>query len=172
MERRKKTIEKITVQEKEDLLASYLPFLSMGRYVNVATCNLQHMPNVAPKLIAKAEKNVVYLIDYVVGTTCANLKENPRVSISFIDEKTLTGYQLNGSVNLLEEGEEFDALAREFQHIKTNLTVERILFNVRSGVKTSPPELALPERFVIIEVKIFEIVEISASGGLRSRLAF
>jgi uncharacterized pyridoxamine 5'-phosphate oxidase family protein len=171
VETRKKIIERIPLEEKENLLQNYLPFLSKGKFVNVATCNLQHMPNVAPKLIAKVEKNIIYLIDYIVGSTYSNLSENPRVSISFIDEKSLTGYQLNGTVNLLEKGKEHDALAEEFQQIKTQLTVERILFNVRTGAKTPPPELALPEEFVIIQVKIFEIVEISSSGGLKSKFA-
>jgi hypothetical protein len=35
------------------------------------------MPNVAPKLIAKVDNNLVYLVDYVMGTTYTNLKINP-----------------------------------------------------------------------------------------------
>jgi len=138
--------------------------------MGVGTCSLERMPNVAPKLVGKIEKNIIYLIDYVIGNTCVNLKENPRVSLSFIDDKTLTGYQLNGTVALIDKGEEFDMLMKDFQQIKTDFTVERILLTLRKGEKTSPTELALPEKFVIIKVKVIEIVEISSSGGLKSKV--
>ena len=171
MDKKKRIIEKISPKERENLLANFFPFLSQGKFVNVATCSLERMPNVAPKLIAKAEKNVVYLIDYVIGQTYTNLKVNPRVSVSFFNDRTLTGYQLNGAVDILEKGEEFDKFYEEFQNIKTNFTVERILLNVRTGEKASPQEFALPEKFIILKVKVIEIVEISSSGGLKSKLA-
>jgi len=171
MDKKKKIIEKLSVTEKENLLKNFLPFLSKGRFVNVATCSLERMPNVAPKLVARIEKNIIYIIDYVLGKTYLNLKENPRVSVSFIDEKTLTGYQLNGTVDILEEGEEFEKFSDEFQSIKTSFTVERILLNIRSGEKASPLEFGLPEKFLILKIKIIEIVEISSSGNLKSKLA-
>ena len=171
MFRRKKIVEKISQEEKENLLNNYLPFLSSGRFVDVATCNRERMPNVAPKLIAKTEKNILYLIDYVIGTTYANLKENPRVSLSFIDNRTLTGYQLNGTATIMERGEEFERLSEEFQQIKTEFTVERILYNIRTGEKASPSEFSLPEKFAILKINVIEIVEISSSGGLTSKVA-
>jgi hypothetical protein len=50
---------------------------------------------------------------------------------------------LNGAVTVLASGEEFEKLAEEFQQIKTNFTVERILFNVRTGEKASSLDLSL-----------------------------
>ncbi|MDD5019404.1 MAG: pyridoxamine 5'-phosphate oxidase family protein [Candidatus Omnitrophica bacterium] len=171
MEHRKKIYEPITPEEKKNFLQNYMPFLSKGKFVDVATCNEERMPNVAPKLIAKVEHNVIYLVDYVMGTTYSNLKTNPRVSLSFVDERSLTGYQLNGAVTIVGSGEEFDRLAEEFQQIKTNFTVERILYNVRTGEKASPLDIVLPEKFVILKAKVFEIVEISSTGGLKSKFA-
>ena len=171
MERKRRIVEKVTAAERDKLLHELQPHLSAGKFVNLATCSSERMPNVAPKLIAKVNKNVIYLIDYVIGRTYGNLKENPRVSMAFSDQKTLTGYQMNGTVDILESGEEFERLAEEFHNIKTNFTVERILFNLRTGKKTSPLEFSLPEKFVILKIKVIEIVEISSSGGLRSKLA-
>ncbi len=171
MEKRKKSIEKITPAEQERILKNLLTFLSKGKFVNVATCSLERMPNVAPKLVAKVEKNIIYLVDYVMGRSYSNLKENPRVSLSFIDNRRLTGYQLNGSVDILEKGEEFQKLAEEFQEIKTNLTVERILLNMRTGKKEEPIEFFLPEKFLILKVKVIEVVEIASSGGLKSKIS-
>lgn len=170
MDKKKRIIEECTPQEKESILANFMPFLSKGKFVNIATCNLERMPSVAPKLIGKTEKNSIYLIDYVMGKTYSNIKQNPRVSLSFINDRTLTGYQFNGTAIIIEEGEEFDKLTDEFQRIKTNFTVERILLDVRKGKKTSPSvEFSLPKKFIILKVKVFEIVEISSSGGLKSK---
>jgi hypothetical protein len=171
MDKKKRTVEKISTQEKENLLKNFLPFLSQGRFINVASCSLERMPSVAPKLIAKTHKNIIYLIDYIYGRTYSNLKTNPRVSVSFFDDRTFTGYQLNGSVEILEDGEEFERLSEEFQAIKTNLTVEHILFNIRSGEKAKPLEFSLPKKFAILKLKIVEIIEISSSGSLKSKLA-
>ncbi len=168
----KKTVEKVTPKERDSLLAGFLPFLAKGKFVNVATCSNERMPNVAPKLIAKTDKNVIYLIDYVIGKTYSNLKDNPRVSLSFIDDRTLTGYQMNGSVDILESGEEFEKFIEEFQKIKTDFTVERILLNVRTGEKAAPLDFSMPDKFAILKVKVIEIVEIGSSGSLRSKLAF
>ncbi|OIO35243.1 MAG: hypothetical protein AUJ74_07315 [Candidatus Omnitrophica bacterium CG1_02_44_16] len=167
----KKIVEKVTLKERDSLLVGFLPFLAKGKFVNVATCSDERMPNVAPKLIAKTEKNIIYLIDYVIGKTYSNLKENPRVSLSFINDRTLTGYQMNGSVDILEFGEEFEKFIEEFQKIKTDFTVERILLNVRTGEKAIPLDLSLPDQFAILKVKVIEIVEIGSSGSLKSRLA-
>ncbi len=171
IDRKKRIVEKVTAKEKENLLSHLGHFLSRGKFVNVATCSLERMPNVATKLVVKTAANILYLIDYVIGKTYHNLKENPRVSVSFIDDKSLTGFQLNGTATLLEHGEEFDKLSEDFQQIKTNFTVERILLNIRTGEKASPLEFSLPEKFAILKISVIEIVEISSSGVLRSKLA-
>lgn len=168
---KKRIVEKISSVEKANLLVSFLPFLSKGKFVNVSTCNMERMPNVAPKLVAKVEGNVLYLIDYVMGKTYANLKSNPRVSLSFFDESTLTGYQLNGSVTVIENGEEFEKFADEFQRIKTDFNIERILYNVRTGGRSRPLDFSMPENFAVLKIKIIEIIEISSSGNLNAKYA-
>jgi len=168
---KRKAVKKMTLEHGELLLKKLLPFLSKGRFVSVATSSEERMPNVALKIIAKVEKNVIYVVDHVIGTTYANLKRNPRVALGFVDEKSFTGYQLNGTATLMERGQEFEALAEEFQKIKTDFTVQRILYNVRSGGQVPPLELALPERFAIIKIRVIEVVEVAASGALRSQFA-
>jgi len=166
-----KIIERVSSEERKKLLDKFLPFLSRGKFVNVATCSLERMPNVAPKLVIKTEENTIYLVDYVLGRTYTNLRENPRVSLSLVNDKMFTGYQLNGTGEILEKGPEVKKFIEEFQNLKTELTVERILLNVRTGEKGMAAELALPERFAILKIKVIEIVEITSSGRLRAKLA-
>lgn len=41
MDKKKRIVEELAPQEKEDILANFAPFLSKGKFVNVATCNLE-----------------------------------------------------------------------------------------------------------------------------------
>jgi len=169
---KKRAVKKVSLESGGLLLKKLLPLLSRGRFLNVATCNRERMPNVVPKLIAKVDKNVLFLVDHVIGATYANLKENPRVSLGLVDEKNFTGYQLNGTATVMERGRDFEALSEEFQKIKTDFTVQRILYNVRSvGKRVLPVELALPERFAIIKIRVIEVVEINTNGDLDSHYA-
>ncbi|MFH0876935.1 MAG: pyridoxamine 5'-phosphate oxidase family protein [Candidatus Omnitrophota bacterium] len=171
MEKKRKIIENVTHEEKEKILQNFVPFLTQGKFVNIGTCNLERMPNVAPKPVLHIKDDTIFLIDYVMGRTYTNLSKNPRASLSFMDESTLTGYQLSGPVTILENGEEFRELSEEFQKIKTDLLVERILLNVRAGRKSTAPQQTLPERFAVLKFKVLEIVEIASSGVLRSKLS-
>lgn len=172
MEKTRRVVERLSPEEKDTLFENFAHVLTQGKFISIATCNHERMPSVAPKLIVQTHKNIIYLIDYVKGRTYANLKENPRASLAFIDEHSLTGYQLNGPVTILEHGEEFVKLSEEFQKIKTDLTVERIMMDVRAGTKSSVAAAVLPEKFAILKIKIIEIIEIAPSGALKSKLAF
>ena len=66
--------------------------LKSRSFLNVATCDLENNPNLAPKLLLRVEKDVIYLGDYVIGRTFRNLKINPRVSLGFMDGENLIGF--------------------------------------------------------------------------------
>lgn len=136
-------------------------------FVYVATANPDGKPNAAPKFLVKVEQNFIYLIDYVSGKTWENIKVNPRASISFIDNETLTGYQVNGPVDLISSGPEFNEIIDEVQEKQLSLTVERIVKGVQRGKKHSNFEVALPENGVVLKMKMEEIVEISPTGKLQ-----
>jgi len=78
-------------------------FLKKRAFLNVATASLDGKPNNISKLILKVEDNFIYLIDYSIGRTYNNIKMNPRVSLSFFDVDNLSGFQINGPVQLIEK---------------------------------------------------------------------
>ena len=135
-------------------------------FIPVATCDLEGRPNVAPKLFLKAESGHIYLIDYVIGRTLQNLELNPRVSLEVTDPETLTGYQINGSVEVLSEGLLYDKLVYEFQRKEISLSSKRIIEGLHKGERHVNFEAAFPNKVVIFKVKINETVEIKASGEL------
>lgn len=142
--------------------------LKSREFVSVATCDLEGRPNAAPKFILKLENNFIYLVDYIVGRTSRNLKINPRISISFMDNDTLMGYQLNGSVELISRGQEYDTLVKDLSQKELELSARRIIEGVTKGKSHEGFELNLSEKFVIFKVKVEEIVEIASSGTLKT----
>ena len=142
--------------------------LKSREFVSVATCDLEGRPNAAPKFVLKLENNFIYLVDYIVGRTSRNLEVNPRISISFMDNDTLMGYQLNGSVELIDKGQEYDSLVRDLSQKELELSTRRIIEGVTKGKSHEGFELSLSETFVIFKVKVEEIVEIASSGTLKT----
>jgi len=150
-------------QEIHDLLE--------GReFVSVATCDFKGRPNVAPKFFLKSSGCNIYLIDYVIGKTFDNVKINPRVSLSMMDLETLTGYQINGTAELIEKGEEYNKLLNELTDKEISLSSKRILEGIDSGKKHKTFELAFSERITIFKVKIEEFVEITPLGKLKRQI--
>jgi predicted pyridoxine 5'-phosphate oxidase superfamily flavin-nucleotide-binding protein len=136
-------------------------------FVAMATCDLDGRPNVAPKFFVKADGGHLYLVDYVMGRTSQNLKVNPKASISVVDERNLTGYQVNGAVQVLSDGEEYEKAAHEFLDKEINLSTKRIVEGVKKGERHNSFEAAFPNKIVVFKVSIDEAVEIGPGGELK-----
>jgi predicted pyridoxine 5'-phosphate oxidase superfamily flavin-nucleotide-binding protein len=141
--------------------------LKIREFVSVATCDLEGRPNAAPKFVLRVENHFVYLVDYSIGRTSQNLRANPRISISFIDDNTLMGYQLNGPVEVINKGQEYDTLVKDLSQKELELSSKRIIEGVTKGKSHEGFELNLSERFIIFKVIVEEIVEIASSGTLK-----
>jgi predicted pyridoxine 5'-phosphate oxidase superfamily flavin-nucleotide-binding protein len=142
-------------------------FLKKRTFLNVATSTLDGKPNNVSKLLLKAENNHVYLVDYSIGKTYSNLKENPRVSLSFFDLDKLVGYQINGPVEMIEKGAEYDRIKAELTEKEISLATERIIKGVSTGQSHENFEFAPPRHFVIFKIKMEEIAEVSYSGEVK-----
>jgi predicted pyridoxine 5'-phosphate oxidase superfamily flavin-nucleotide-binding protein len=136
-------------------------------FISVASCDLESRPNAAPKFLLKVEGSHIYLVDYIVGRTFHNLKVNPRVSISFFDNNTLMGYQLNGKVQIIDSGPEYLSALDDLQRKEIDLSATRIIDGVIKGKAHKTYEMAASKQFVILKVKVEEIVQIQPSGTLQ-----
>ncbi len=141
--------------------------LKKREFVNVATCDFFGRPNAAPKFVLKQENKYIYLVDYTIGKTWENLKTNPKVSLSLMDSETLTGYQINGSVELIEQGPLYNKMVREFREREICLSAQRVVEGLYRGQKHESFEVVLPEKIVIFKVKMQGLVEIGSGGNIR-----
>jgi len=141
--------------------------LLKGReFINVATTSPDAKPNCAPKMILEAKEREICLVDYTIGRTLENLRRDKRVSLSFMDLDNLTGYQLNGTVGLLDKGPEFDRRSAEFQRRTLQLSASRVIEGARTGKHYEHFELEIPERLVFYQVAVEEIVRIGLHGEI------
>ena len=136
-------------------------------FISVATSDLENRPNAAPKFLLKIQGNFIYLVDYIVGRTYQNLKVNPRVSLSFFESATLTGYQINGHVEIIDQGAEFITVLNELRAKEIDLSTKRVIDGVTKGKAHQAYEVTIPEEFVILKVKAEEVVEMTPSGMLK-----
>ncbi|HNX81088.1 MAG TPA: pyridoxamine 5'-phosphate oxidase family protein [Candidatus Omnitrophota bacterium] len=136
-------------------------------YINVATCDAKGNPNVVPKFILKSEDRYVYLVDYVLGRTCQNLKINPRVSLSFMDLGSLTGYQFNGTVQIIDQGAGYEKLLEEVTAREISLSAKRILEGLDSGEKHTSFEIASSGKAIVFKVHIEDYAEITPFGKVK-----
>ena len=136
-------------------------------FISVASCDLEARPNAAPKFLLKVEASYIYLVDYIIGKTFRNLKVNPRVSLSFFDNNTLVGYQINGKVQIIDRGPEYLAALNDLARKEIDLSATRIIDGVIKGQAHKAYEVAASKQFVILKVKVEEIVQIQSSGKLQ-----
>ncbi len=136
-------------------------------FISVAACDLEARPNAAPKFLLKVESDYIYLVDYVIGKTFRNLKVNPRVSLSFFDNNTLVGYQINGQVQIVDSGPEYLAALDDLARKEIDLSTTRIIDGVIKGQAHKAYEVAASKQFIILKVKVEGIVQMQPSGTLQ-----
>ena len=141
--------------------------LKNREFAYIATVNSGGEPNAAPKFLLKKEGHFIYLIDHVMGMTYKNLKYSPHASVTVMDPTTLMGYQMNGSIEIIEKGREYKKLLKEVTDKEIRLTAKRIIEDVRGTTHHEAFEIAFPEKLVVFKLKINRITEIRTSGKMK-----
>ncbi len=135
-------------------------------FLSVATADKSGEPHAAPKFFFKIEHGSVYLIDHAIARTVENLRANPRASMSFMDLENLEGYRMTGAVTLIEQGEEYEKILKAFEKKLITLSATRLIEGMKSGKHSEHFELEMPNKVIVIKVKIEEAVRIGRQGEL------
>ncbi|HTL47394.1 MAG TPA: pyridoxamine 5'-phosphate oxidase family protein [Verrucomicrobiae bacterium] len=136
--------------------------------LSVATCDAGKVPNSASKMLVDiAQPNHVYFLDYRITQTYRNLTENPKVSVSFMDDAHFIGYRLTGGCDILEKGEEFDAVRQKWERRLISYEADRILKRVMGEYSARDAENVMPKDFVIMKITATEAAIIRPDRVLR-----
>ncbi len=138
--------------------------LKNREFISIATCDFHGKPNAASKFILRVDQQYIFLVDYIIGRTYHNLKVNNKASLSFFDTATLTGYQINGHVEVVEEGAAYEAFVEELHQKEVELSLQRIMEGLAKGKSHKAYEIASSIRSVFFKIKMEEVVEMGSSG--------
>lgn len=123
-----------------------LNFFQEQGCVIVATIDNNGYPHTSCKALVTVDKNKVYLFDVYHGKTFDNLKNNPRLSITLIDEHKYKGYCLKGQAEIIEIDKIDPNIITAWEEKLATRITSRIIKNIQ-GIKGHPehPEAKLPK---------------------------
>ncbi|MBU1062355.1 MAG: pyridoxamine 5'-phosphate oxidase family protein [Candidatus Omnitrophica bacterium] len=104
----------------------------------------------------------VYLLDLYKKNTYKNLKRNPRISITAVNEHKFIGYSLKGNARLLKKDILKSHIMKSWESKITKRISHRLIKNIQGEIGHSRhPEASLPKPEYLIVVDVKEIVNLT-----------
>lgn len=138
-------------------------FLENQGFVIVSTIDSDgSLHNSCKGIININQAGKIYLMDVYLKKTYQNLKANPRMSITAVDEHKFKGYCLKGKGNLLERAELSPQIIKAWENKLATRITQRLLKNIREG-KGHPrhPEALLPKPEYVIVMQVDDIIDLT-----------
>jgi len=107
-----------------ELPENIVQFIQIASAKALATC-VNGSANVVPVSKIKVVDNKIWLVNYFMGKTIENIRQNSTVSLACW--QGLEGYQIKGEVEYLTEGEIFSSVATEAATEYPDRTVQGVL---------------------------------------------
>jgi predicted pyridoxine 5'-phosphate oxidase superfamily flavin-nucleotide-binding protein len=138
-------------------------FFQNQGYVVVSTIDKGGSVHNACKGIVKINRNgSVYLLDLYKARTYENLRQNPYISITAVDEHKFMGYCLKGKALILPEEKVHSRIIKAWEDRIISRLTHRLLKNIHEE-KGHPrhPEVLLPKPEYMIAMEVEEIVDLT-----------
>jgi general stress protein 26 len=104
----------------------------------------------------------IYLLDLYRAKTHENLKRNPSISITAIDEHKFIGYCLKGKGVILSDGKLHSQIIKAWDDRITSRLTRRLLKNIREEKgHLKHPEILLPKPQYLVAMEVQEIVDLT-----------
>lgn len=137
-------------------------FFQKQNFVVVSTIGKNGVPHNSCKGIVKINKNGrIYLLDLYKWQTYGNLKQNPHISITAVDEHRFKGWCLKGKAKIISGRRLTSDIIKAWESKITSRITHRLLKNIREekGHKRHPEaQLPKPEYMIVMEVE--EVVDL------------
>ena len=138
-------------------------FQSQG-FVIITTIGGDDLPHASCKGIVflDAENDLVYLFDLYRGQTYVNLKRNPAVALTAVEEHKFRGWCLKGRAKIVSEEKIHRQFLKYWDEKVASRITQRILRNLREE-KGHPkhPEALFPAPNYLVAVKIKKTVDLT-----------
>lgn len=138
-------------------------FFHNQNFVIVSTVDRNGRPHSSCKGIIRIDRDgQVYLLDVYLEETYDNLKLNPNISVTAVDEHKFKGYCLKGKARELGQGRLSPEIIRAWEERITGRITQRLLKNIHEEKGHSRhPEALLPEPKYMIVMDVESIVDLT-----------
>ncbi len=140
-------------------------FFHRQNFVVVSTVDRDGSPHNACKGIVKIDQEGrVYLLDLYMRKTYENLKENPNLSITAVDEHKFHGYCLKGKADIISRDRlTTDIITAWDKRINSRIT-HRLLKNIHGEMgHHKHPEAQMPKPAYMIVLDVEEVIDLTPS---------
>jgi len=138
-------------------------FFKKQNFTIVTTVGKGGIPHNSCKGIVEIGKGgKVYLLDLYKQKTYENLKRNPRMSVTAVDEHRFRGYCLKGKAKLIPKDKLDPQVISAWEDKITDRITQRLIKNIHQE-KGHPrhPEALFPKPAYMIVMQIEEIVDLT-----------
>lgn len=147
-----------------------IQFFHNQHFTIISTIDKKGYPHNSCKGIVEIDKSgKAYLLDLYMAGTYENLKNNPAISITAVDEHKFTGYCLKGKAKIVPKDKVNKRILKLWEDKITSRISHRLLKNMR-GEKghVTHPEALLPMPTYLIAVDVDEIIDL-VPGHIKRR---
>ncbi|MBL7131921.1 MAG: pyridoxamine 5'-phosphate oxidase family protein [Candidatus Omnitrophica bacterium] len=132
-------------------------------FVIVSTLDVRGSIHCSAKGIAGIEaEGKVYLIDLYQGKTFSNLKQNPTISITAIDEDEFSGFTLKGKARIVDREGIKDHIIASWEEKVVQRVSRRVIGHIKKEKKSlHHPEAIFPHPQYLIEVDVDSVVDLT-----------
>jgi len=132
-------------------------------FVIVSTIDGHGRPHSSCKGIVNiSPSGKVYLLDVYLRDTYKNLKRNPNISITAVDEHKFKGYCLKGKAGIINSEQLSPQIKKAWESRIAGRITQRMIKNIREQ-KGHPkhPEALLPRPEYMIVMEVSEIIDLT-----------
>jgi uncharacterized pyridoxamine 5'-phosphate oxidase family protein len=132
-------------------------------YAIISTIDANGMPHSACKdIVMMDEQGRIYLLDLYLKRTYDNLKTNPNISVTVVDEHKFKGYCLKGKARIVGRDELSAEILGAWEARITARITQRMIKNLHEEKgHARHPEARLPKPRYLILAEIEEIVDLT-----------
>jgi len=138
-------------------------FFSRQGFVIVSTLDSKGYIHCSAKGIVDITKDgKLHIIDLYRTNTFKNIKSNPIVSVTAVDEHEFIGYTLKGKAKIVEKNQIDKQIINKWHKKVVSRASSRLIKNIRKDKGSlTHPESRFPDPQYLIEINIEEIVDLS-----------
>jgi general stress protein 26 len=138
-------------------------FFQNQNFTVISTIDSRGCPHNSCKGIVKISRDgLIYLLDLYKKKTYENLRQNPCISVTAVDEHKFAGYCLKGKAKIITDKELEPQIIKAWEKRINNRITRRIIKNIQ-GEKGHPkhPEALFPKPEYLIVMQVEEIIDLT-----------